>query len=1430
MQSKLKLVLLFVLIVVWKAYPQTNFPKQVQYQLNRYLLGNIQEKLYAQTNSNQYFQGDTVWFKISLVNAINHRPAGIEKLVYVDLISPENKLLVHQLFPLENGFSDGSLILNSSWAPGSYKLLVYTDYMRNFKPDFLFQKSINIAPTQTENSNWEFNSRIIPTAGGDSVFVKMYAHTSNSRELNEDVELHLQLARGTMLGASCPITNNSGSFNFFVPDSLKLPVVLLSVKQSGEKPSPEKYRIKLSVQQPDLQFLPEGGNLVTGLENKLAFRCVDADGNPLKINGELQDSTGTQISAFSTKYEGMGTVLFTPESRKQYTARITYRDSVFTYELPAVNDIAYSLQLVDQDNDSIRLALIKSDKQAVNFLLLGHCRGNTKFMQTGTLENQRTVISAPTKDFPEGILTFSLFINRVPRGERLVYLDKEENIRFKLLKEWTDERDTTAAFTLEAFRKDGSPVNGNFLLTGWNTKLENSIDTLENIRNYLIYSSDLQGEVLANTEALNPVDPERDQKRDLMLMTYGWHRFNWIDIASFDGEQLAYQPEKDLYLSGQIYRKLTGKPVPKNFEVSIILTQPQSVHIDKTYTDENGRFRFTLPAFSDSAQLTLQTKNRSDRQKDYIIDLKTNLEQLHLNALDFDMISRIGSSPLVVNLPPSKQEVNYETNKPSETEIVKPPVLKKPRIDNYYFPGKDTFMIEEVEARSNFLNRRDSMIAQSGQPDVVIESAQLKHLTEERAWYSSLWDLLTDQVPGLEIHQAPYSSRSAQNYNLVIANPNDVASLSADTKVASLSSDTTFASLSSDTTFDTGSPAVYFSVPQNPDGYLYIFVDNDFLNNEKVPLFDFLSYMDPGEIESINFIARPKNYDISMNFRDVFTNVSLEVGRQDIVNSMSTEGNIFPNQMELMGKMQRSSAPPAFLFITTKSKGGVFYQRSKGVQSLYLTGISPQREFYVPKYKPATDYTEAQARKTVYWEPNLVTDTNGIARISIPKAAINKNTIFRIEGISAQGESGSQTFSFNQDELQERITKAAPALAQNKPSSPDKTNSFASLGLYDGMITDAETGQPIPFADLSQPTPYYHECTNSNGEFFLAADRVKRDKEITITSPGYQTKKITLPSGISGTIEITLTKAALDKPSGETKALAIVRNAIRESRKMYSSEETYQGYNRETVAIDGNVYGIYEMAFNYSNAGSPGIPSAIRFETAKFKNMEDKNGHKLMMLKPNHRSLFYPLKADVLATAPEFWRLETTDQFAYEKIGQVEYDGELCYKIQFKQNDKLVLALQSGILYIGKQSGALHYAAWGTSPDKRKYLSYTSYLQSNPMEYDVRVNNDYNEVSYSLQNGQLLLQGSKQEINVLVNGEDYLQFNNRLSIVGKSQRNYKDLSNKNTDLLIEDLQAKHMLVKDAAYQIEPWVNLGIVKPEAKVLNDAEYLHDISLYR
>jgi hypothetical protein len=51
------------------------------------------------------------------------------------------------------------------------------------------------------------------------------------------------------------------------------------------------------------------------------------------------------------------------------------------------------------------------------------------------------------------------------------------------------------------------------------------------------------------------------------------------------------------------------------------------------------------------------------------------------------------------------------------------------------------------------------LIHQTGDPDVVIESAQLQKLTERTPWYNSIWDLIQDQIPGLSIMKMPYDQK-----------------------------------------------------------------------------------------------------------------------------------------------------------------------------------------------------------------------------------------------------------------------------------------------------------------------------------------------------------------------------------------------------------------------------------------------------------------------------------------------------------------------------------------------------------------------------------------------------------------------------------------------------------------------------------------------
>ncbi len=1442
MNRKLYLPLLLLVAFCSTINAQSQFPQQINAQLERFILENVQEKIYLQTNSNNYLADDTIWFKSTVVNAVTHSLVGNELLYYVDLISPENKVVHHQVYVFENGCSDSYLPLNGKFSVGSYKMLAYTNYMRNFPNEFLFQKTINIVPNKMEQTDWEFRSRVVPFANGDSVFVTFYSHSSNGREVNEPVDVQVRLAHGTILGEKCPVTNNEGRFSFVVPDSLKLPNALLTVRQSNQD-NQSKYRISLSIQKPDLQFLPEGGELVSGQRNRVAFRCVDPDGKPVPIQGQISDSQGQTVALFSSNYRGMGSTLLTPLTGQQYAAQINYQDSVFKYDLPEAKANAFGLQLLEQTSDSIRLSIMKNSAGKASYMLVAHCRGNMRYMISGTTGSNRAQVSIPTTDLPEGVITITLFVDQVPCAERLVFVNRNENIGFKILDQQGGENPGAPfKLKLKASRPDGSPLSGNFSVLAWNRQLEHAIDTLENIRNYLLFSSDLQGEVLSNTDVFNTTDPEYQDKRDLLLLTHGWRRFTWEDVTCYTGEPKNYLMEQGLYLEGQVYRKLNDNPAPKNLEVTILLKGEITNYADKTRTDENGRFRFNLPAFTDSVILTIQTKNRLKKQSDYRIDIHSNLEDKRLDAYSFDRVQSSGYAPLAVNLSMSNQ-MEPENGKEKPTAVTGNIKLRKPRVNNYYFPGKDTFMIEEVEARSHYLNQRDSIIDIVGQPDVVIESAQLKKLTEERPWYSSLWDLLTNRVPGLQIFKTPYLIGSEVSYNLVIADDNVKSSAKIDTNLVGGQA---YTGKNTWEIFQTPfiykkmtQPVLCFRVNGNPEGCLYIFVDNMCLNVCSFPIYDFLSHMDPSDIESINFIAKPKNVDIA-----ALLGISLPAIQENLIPTVGKLGSITDcpyitaTDINLMDKLRndmqsrvfsRVAAPPSLLYITTKSKGGIFYPfATKGIQSMYLKGLTAKREFYVPKYDScATANTAMALRKTVFWEPQLQTDTCGIAEISFAPGVDLNNIGLQIQGVSMQGESGSKTFSFNKPQ-QISEPEQLVASTENMPlQTTEAINSYENLRLYFGQISDAETGKPIVFADITQSEPYYHECTNSEGGFFLAPDRLQKNRSIRISGPGYMAQELTVPENRNTPLNVYLKKATVQPVDPSRKTLEIVRNAIRESRKLYASDDCFQGYNREAVSIDGDTYGIYEMAFNYSNTGYAGVPSAIRFETVKFKNMEDKSGHKLMMLKPNHRDVFYPLKTDLLSVPSMFWQPDNLKLFNFEQIGRVEYDGEQCYKIRFSPNESSVLPLQSGVLYIGTQSGALRYAAWSTDPAKRQYLSYTTYLQSNPMEYDISIEDDYNEASYTLQNGQLYLQGTNRQIRILVNGQNRLKFENRLSVVGTSARNYKDIKTRNADTLIEDQKSKHMLVKDAMYQVEPWINTGFVKPEEKLIHDAGFLHDIT---
>ena len=57
------------------------------------------------------------------------------------------------------------------------------------------------------------------------------------------------------------------------------------------------------------------------------------------------------------------------------------------------------------------------------------------------------------------------------------------------------------------------------------------------------------------------------------------------------------------------------------------------------------------------------------------------------------------------------------------------------------------------------------------------------------------------------------------------------------------------------------------------------------------------------------------------------------------------------------------------------------YKDKRGHRKTKIQGFSPERKFYIPDYSDATLPDEQDFRRTLYWNPNVTTDTEGNATV-----------------------------------------------------------------------------------------------------------------------------------------------------------------------------------------------------------------------------------------------------------------------------------------------------------------------------------------------------------------------------------------------------------------------------------------------------------------
>lgn len=370
--------------------------------------------------------------------------------------------------------------------------------------------------------------------------------------------------------------------------------------------------------QPSLQFFPEGGNMVTDVHTKVAFKAVGVDGLGIDLKGAILDDANTEVAKISSSHFGMGTFEFIPEEGKKYKAKVTYSNGTqATVNLPdaAAKGIALAVNTNDPSKISIEIranrAYYKENlNKEVNLLV--YWSGSVKKVNT-KLDNEVLGLDLPTAGMKTGIMQVTLFSDKgEPLSERLAFIQNPDllNLAVTSNKPSFAKRENVL-LNFNAKNTEG-PAKGSFSVSVIDeSKILVDENAESTILTNILLTSDLKGYVEKPNYYFANVNNETRGNLDALMLTQGYRRFVWKQLLADNSTTTAavYKPEQAINLTGKVKTR-AGVPLP-NLQVNLV---PNGGGALKTATtDAQGNFQFNDMVFETGKSFLLKTDSKSGK-------------------------------------------------------------------------------------------------------------------------------------------------------------------------------------------------------------------------------------------------------------------------------------------------------------------------------------------------------------------------------------------------------------------------------------------------------------------------------------------------------------------------------------------------------------------------------------------------------------------------------------------------------------------------------------------------------------------------------------------------------------------------------------------------------------------------------------------------
>lgn len=551
---------LFYLLVFFFSIPSINFAQKPtdSIQKTKTTIPEI-EKVYLHTDNNYYTVGESLWYKAYSVYAYTNQLFDHSKILYVELLSPESKIISRNITNLEGGIGHGDFILADSLdiKPGTYQLRAYTNWMRNYGDDFIFKKEIQIITPNKENA-------ILAKENDNSKTVE------KSKKDNSKVE------------------NTASVLIDFFPEGGSLVEEIIS---------------NIAFKATDSY-----GNPI-----EIKGTIFDANDKPITLFKSVHDGMGKFIIQ-PEKNQKYYAIVITPNNEEIKTTlpevqKTGYTLSTNTIDTKKVVTIKTNTATLNQNPDA-------------DLTIICTTRGISYFEGTQSLKDTKLSFILPEENFPEGITQITLYDKlSQPQSERLVYIEKNNDITISLStdkKQYTPKEKVN--LNVSAKDKEGKPLMANFSIAATDTNgINENFDSTFNICSYFLMTSDIKGKVHNPTYYFNNSNPARLFHLDLLLLTQGWRNFVWKKFPNLN-ENRNFKVEKGISITGKV-KNLFGTTAKENNQVQMVLLNNGASAMLNDTTDVNGKFEFNNIIFKGTATMLLNTKNQKGKNSgEFVLD------------------------------------------------------------------------------------------------------------------------------------------------------------------------------------------------------------------------------------------------------------------------------------------------------------------------------------------------------------------------------------------------------------------------------------------------------------------------------------------------------------------------------------------------------------------------------------------------------------------------------------------------------------------------------------------------------------------------------------------------------------------------------------------------------------------------------------------